>query len=275
MKRHAIFLDGIWNILGNNTNVWRLRSLCDPLAERQLVYYGQGVGTRFGEKARGGLAGYGLDNEIIDAYTWLAQAYNESDGIFVFGFSRGAYAARSLSELIAKRGVLRPGAPLWIEQLFTRYRRADDRTIRDLRAADAAPPANPEERWLLARTIVADIKIVGIRDTMGSVCHPLMTMKSRVQALPLPRHPPAKGKPARIPCRRPRRASRVVRANFLDGHHAERLARHVGQDPRPDRAALVRRGARERWRGLYQRCPRSSPAAVADGEGSATCPGVS
>ncbi|WP_082469971.1 DUF2235 domain-containing protein [Methylobacterium sp. Leaf86] len=181
MKRLAIFLDGTWNTLGNNTNVWRLKSLCDPLAEDQMVYYGQGVGTRFGEKARGGLSGYGLDNEIIDAYTWLAQVYDEGDEIFVFGFSRGAYAARSLSGLIAKCGVLKPGAPLSIEQLFARYRRADDRTIRELLAADAAPPANLEERWLLAHTTVADIKFVGVWDTVGSVGHPLMTMKSRVK----------------------------------------------------------------------------------------------
>lgn len=181
MKRLAIFLDGTWNTLGNNTNVWRLKSLCDPLAERQMVYYGQGVGTRFGEKARGGVAGYGLENEIIDAYTWLAQVYDEGDEIFIFGFSRGAYAARSLSGLIAKCGMLRPGAPLSIEQLFARYRRADERTIRKLRAGDGGPPKDIEERWLLAHTIVADIKFVGVWDTVGSVGHPLMTMKSRVK----------------------------------------------------------------------------------------------
>ncbi|GLR87651.1 hypothetical protein GCM10007857_43620 [Bradyrhizobium iriomotense] len=27
MKRLAIFLDGTWNTLNNNTNVWRLKSL--------------------------------------------------------------------------------------------------------------------------------------------------------------------------------------------------------------------------------------------------------
>ena len=77
MKRLAIFLDGTWNTLNNNTNVWRLKSLCDPTAPGQLVYYSQGVGTRIGEKVRGGIVGYGLDNEIVDAYTWLVQAYEE------------------------------------------------------------------------------------------------------------------------------------------------------------------------------------------------------
>ncbi|WP_411902762.1 DUF2235 domain-containing protein [Methylorubrum thiocyanatum] len=180
MKRLAIFLDGTWNTLGNNTNVWRLKSLCDPVAEGQMVYYGQGVGTRLGEKARGGIAGYGLDNEIVDAYTWLVQAYEAGDAIYIFGFSRGAYAARSLSGLIAKCGVLRPGAPLSIEQLYARYRRADDRTIRALRSADAAPAANLEERWILDHSIPADIEFVGVWDTVGSIGNPLSSLRSRV-----------------------------------------------------------------------------------------------
>jgi len=180
VKRLAIFLDGTWNTLGNNTNVWRLKSLCDPIAPSQMVYYGQGVGTRLGDKVRGGVGGYGLDNEIIDAYTWLVQAYEPGDEIFIFGFSRGAYAARSLSGLIAKCGALKPGAPLSIEQLYDRYRRADDRTIRALKAPDAPPPANLEERWILDYCVAADIKFVGVWDTVGSVGNPLSRMSSRV-----------------------------------------------------------------------------------------------
>src|SRR4051794_18439321 len=132
MKCIAIFLDGTWNTLENNTNVWRLKSLCDPSASNQVVYYSKGVGTQFGELVRGGVEGYGIDSEIIDAYTWLTERFERDDEIFIFGFSRGAYTARSLSGLIAKCGVLKPGAPLSIEQLYARYRRRTDRTINDL-----------------------------------------------------------------------------------------------------------------------------------------------
>jgi uncharacterized protein (DUF2235 family) len=52
MKRLAIFLDGTWNTLNNNTNVWRLRSLSAETSD-QHVYYSQGVGTRRSEAARG------------------------------------------------------------------------------------------------------------------------------------------------------------------------------------------------------------------------------
>ena len=67
MKRLAIFLDGTWNTLNNNTNVWRLKSLTAETPE-QRVYYSQGVGTQRGDAARGGITGYGIDDEIIEAY---------------------------------------------------------------------------------------------------------------------------------------------------------------------------------------------------------------
>ncbi|GAC1576042.1 MAG: hypothetical protein NVS3B5_07380 [Sphingomicrobium sp.] len=177
MKRIAIFLDGTWNTTDNNTNVWRLRSLCDPGASSQVVYYRKGVGTSFGEKVRGGVLGYGIDNEIIDAYTWLAQCFESGDELFIFGFSRGAYTARSLSGLIAKCGIIQPGAPLSIAQLYARYRRRVDRTIDELLHGD---PADLEERWIIKYCDPAKIKMVGVWDTVGSLGSPIGSMKRKV-----------------------------------------------------------------------------------------------
>ena len=147
MKRIAIFLDGTWNTSNDNTNVWRLKSLCDPSAPDQLVYYSKGVGTSFGEEVRGGVAGYGIDQEIIDAYSWLTEFFVSGDEIYIFGFSRGAYTARSLSGLIAKCGVLKPGAPLSIEQLYARYKRHSKRTIFEL--THGLQPIDLEESWIV------------------------------------------------------------------------------------------------------------------------------
>ena len=119
MKRLAIYLDGTFNTLDNNTNVWRLKSLTSKTAEQQ-VYHSQGVGTIRGEMVRGGIAGYGINDEIIRAYTWLIENFDDGDEIYIFGFSRGAYTARSLSGLISKCGILMLGAPLSIEQLYNR-----------------------------------------------------------------------------------------------------------------------------------------------------------
>ncbi|MCE4224618.1 DUF2235 domain-containing protein [Methylobacterium sp. C25] len=180
MKRLAIFLDGTWNTLGNNTNVWRLKSLCDPTAPDQEVYYGQGVGTRLLEKWRGGVGGYGLDDEILGAYGWLVQAYEPGDAIFIFGFSRGAYAARSLSGLIAKCGVLLPGAPLSLEQLYARYRRGNEKTIRALQGAPANTLSSLEERWVASYCHAAEIEFVGVFDTVGSMGNPMASLSSRI-----------------------------------------------------------------------------------------------
>lgn len=135
-KRIALFLDGTWNTVNDNTNVWRLKSLCAPESTdglAQAVYYSAGVGTQFGEKFRGGMFGKGLNEEIIAAYEWLIDQYNSGDELFIFGFSRGAYTARSLSGLIGKCGLLSGGAPLSVNQLYARYRRGSEpRTIRGL-----------------------------------------------------------------------------------------------------------------------------------------------
>jgi hypothetical protein len=50
-----------------------------------------GYGLR---RARGGMFGYGLNDEIIRDYEWLIDHYNSGDELFILGFSCGAYTAR-------------------------------------------------------------------------------------------------------------------------------------------------------------------------------------
>lgn len=178
MKRIAIFLDGTWNTLENNTNVWRLKSLCDPTATNQTVYYSKGVGTNRGEIARGGVEGYGIDQEVIDAYTWLAECFDSGDEIFIFGFSRGAYTARSLSGLICKCGVLNPGAPLSIEQLYARYERGTGETIHGL--LQGPTPTDLEEQWIVKYCVPTNVKMVGVWDTVGSLGNPVAPLKANI-----------------------------------------------------------------------------------------------
>jgi uncharacterized protein (DUF2235 family) len=167
----ALFLDGTWNTVTSNTNVWRLRSLCEDNYS-QLVYYNAGVGTQYGEKLRGGMFGFGLDQEVIDAYEWLIQHYSTGDELFIFGFSRGAYTARSLSGLISKCGLLQAGAPLGVGQLYDRYRRGIGiRTIRELVSAKNKANASfsVEESWMLEYSAPIAIKFIGVWDTVGAL----------------------------------------------------------------------------------------------------------
>jgi uncharacterized protein (DUF2235 family) len=123
-KRLALFLDGTWNEVDSNTNVWRMKLLCAPAStdgKPQLTYYEIGVNGLVG-----GSTGKGLDANIRKAYEWLVENYNDGDEIFIFGFSRGAYTARSLAGLIANFGILKPGSPIGVGQLFSRYQRGDE-----------------------------------------------------------------------------------------------------------------------------------------------------
>lgn len=91
---------------------------------------------------------------MIQAYEWLVSQYAPEDDIFIFGFSRGAFTARSLAGFIAKYGLLKPGSPLGVSQLYERYRRAEDKTIWKLQAEqEAGELKDPtlEERWMLMK----------------------------------------------------------------------------------------------------------------------------
>ena len=117
----VICLDGTSNEPeSGTTNVARLYSLAVK-SDDQLVYYDPGVGTMGARGAVTGLGkrltrvtglvvGYGVRENIEEAYTFLMQHYRADDQIFVFGFSRGAYTARALTGMLRTVGLLRPGA---------------------------------------------------------------------------------------------------------------------------------------------------------------------
>ena len=162
-KRVAVFLDGTWNTVNDNTNVWRLKSLLAGAGTdglRQIPYYHKGVGTTFGSRLRGGMFGYGLNDEIIRAYEWLIDNYSQGDELFIFGFSRGAYTARSLSGLISqmrpyhdRRTALRRPA---VRALPQSQRRGDDSRTR-------AAAAGRQEGLLPRRKL--DAQILASRST--------------------------------------------------------------------------------------------------------------
>jgi uncharacterized protein (DUF2235 family) len=126
------------------------------------------------------MTGYGIDDEIIEAYTWLIQNFDEGDEIFIFGFSRGAYTARSFAGLICKCGVLKLGAPLSIEQLYDRYRLYNATTIRSLLASGLPKDASLEDQWLVKYSRATKIKSVGVWDTVGSLGLPLGSIEAKV-----------------------------------------------------------------------------------------------
>jgi uncharacterized protein (DUF2235 family) len=111
MKRLIFCFDGTWNALGadNPTNVVLtaasiVRETRDKVT--QIIHYDEGVGTGRLEKLTGGVFGAGLYYNVREAYRFLIFNYDPGDEIFVFGFSRGAFSARSFVGLVRHAGPL-------------------------------------------------------------------------------------------------------------------------------------------------------------------------
>ena len=174
VKRIALFLDGTWNNVQDNTNVWRLKCLCLQSPE-QIVYYSAGVGTQSGEHLSGGMFGIGINEEVTNAYEWLVEHYESEAQIFIFGFSRGAFTARSLAGFISKCGLLKPGSPVSLKQLYERYRKGTAQSVRALGRV-AATELSQEDQWIKEYSRAIPIWFQGVWDTVGALGVPLPCM---------------------------------------------------------------------------------------------------
>ena len=174
MKRLALFFDGTWNDPQDNTNVWSLRHILADVSvdgSRQMPFYDKGVGTNPLDRVSGGAFGVGLSENVRQGYAWLMQNYEVGDEIFIFGFSRGAFTARSLAGVIARCGLLKPGAPLSFKDVYERYRRgAKAIPIYDLKYGREKPQTS-EDEIIKEQTYYGPsfIKMVGVWDTVGSL----------------------------------------------------------------------------------------------------------
>lgn len=111
MKRLIFCFDGTWNTLtaDSPTNVVLVAEMIKPIAPDktpQIVYYDEGIGTSKFERVSGGAFGSGMETIIREAYRFLIFNYEPGDEIFAFGFSRGAYTARSFLGFIRHAGIL-------------------------------------------------------------------------------------------------------------------------------------------------------------------------
>lgn len=142
MKRIVILCDGTWNRADSETptNVVRLAQAMRPEDDKgvaQIPIYVQGVGTGEGitswsrslDKILGGALGWGLTENIVEAYRHLVFLYEPGDEIFIFGFSRGAYTARSLSGFIRSTGIVARDDLSLIPKAIERYRTRGDEDL--------------------------------------------------------------------------------------------------------------------------------------------------
>nr|WP_237072507.1 DUF2235 domain-containing protein [Pseudaestuariivita rosea] len=127
---HVIILDGTLSSLseGHETNV----GLAYKLLKRQLpnrflsIYYEAGLQWYDVKSGFEALTGKGIDTQIKRAYGVLASNYRPGDRIFLIGYSRGAFAVRSLAGMIERVGLVRPefATVRHIRQAYRHYRRS-------------------------------------------------------------------------------------------------------------------------------------------------------
>ena len=119
-KNIVICCDGAGNEFGAaNSNVVKLYEVLHR-DETQIAYYHPGVGTMGARNALTGIGkwwtrviglafGYGISDNVADAYQFLMRTYEPGDRIYLFGFSRGAYTARALCGMLHIIGLLTRG----------------------------------------------------------------------------------------------------------------------------------------------------------------------
>lgn len=168
-----VLLDGTGNEIGKNlSNVLKFFRILVKDGQ-QLVYYDPGVGTvgqpsmwgRLKQKSRavfGLMVGLGLDENVLDAYSWLCRAYREGDRVYLLGFSRGAYSARVLAGFIHLVGLLRPEQLNICGYALVAYKRSSER--HDLSIG-----------WTFKRVAASrrvTIRFLGVWDSVASVIAP-------------------------------------------------------------------------------------------------------
>ncbi|KAJ5160561.1 uncharacterized protein N7482_007565 [Penicillium canariense] len=123
----VLCFDGTGNTFrvdGTETNILKICRM-SPRSDHQLVYYQPGIGTeitagslaattlkkssRLGKsKTLSQALGKSFDRHVLGGYRFLMRHYRQDGNIYIFGFSRGAYTARFLAEMLDYVGLLGP-----------------------------------------------------------------------------------------------------------------------------------------------------------------------
>src|ERR1700738_1582456 len=102
-RKYVLFADGTGNAFTKQeSNVWRLYEALDRTKPDQVAYYIKGVGTASWAPlaALDGATGIGVPANVRKLYRFLCWNWQPCDEIYIFGFSRGAFTARTLAALI-------------------------------------------------------------------------------------------------------------------------------------------------------------------------------
>jgi uncharacterized protein (DUF2235 family) len=182
MKRLVVCCDGTWGAESNPAvsnivkiaEAVRLSTTLEGTGEHigQRVFYADGPGSHgyLADKLLGGACGLGLDANLSTLYWQLTLNWEPGDEIFIFGFSRGAYTARSLAGMINRLGLLTTRALIG---------RKFPEALRIHRQRKAHPDDQDPPEWGQFRKqnchYPVPIKFLGVFDTVGAMGVPGVT----------------------------------------------------------------------------------------------------
>ena len=149
----------------NVYKVWRAVAETSDAGAEQRVFYHEGVGTggRL-DRLLGGAFGAGVAHNVCDCYRFLVLNYEPGDALYLFGFSRGAYTARSLAGMVRNCGILTPQNIGRVGEAFHLYRD---------RGADTSPAGVKAQAFRSHYASETSIHFIGVWDTVGSLGVPV------------------------------------------------------------------------------------------------------
>lgn len=159
---HVVILDGTLSTLaqGQEGNAALLFYLLTKgvRSTARTVYYEPGQQWEGWRNGLHIIEGRGVNPQIRRAYGWLASHYVPGDRIFLFGYSRGAFAVRSLAGVIDRVGLLRRehATERGVRAAFRHYRRSPD-----------SPSAKDFARYFCYPKTV--IQMIGVWDTVKAL----------------------------------------------------------------------------------------------------------
>ena len=157
---HVIILDGTMSSLqpGEETNAGLTYRLLQEMDGAVTLYYEAGVQWPDWRSTLDVMMGRGLNRQIRRAYGFLASRYHPGDRIFLMGYSRGAFAVRSLAGVIDRVGLLRATC-------------ATERNVRQVYRLYEANPDGDAARAFAAAHCHPDVEIemIGVWDTVKAL----------------------------------------------------------------------------------------------------------
>lgn len=161
-RTHVVLLDGTMSSLepGQETSIGLIyRMLRD--ARHDCLYYEPGLEWRGLRRAPEVMAGLGINRQIRRSYMFLSHRYRPGDRVYLIGYSRGAYAVRSLAGMVDQIGLLRDAmlTHARVREAWELYRDAPGgaaaRAFRDDLCHERAP--------ITAVAVFDTVRAVGIR----------------------------------------------------------------------------------------------------------------